>query len=368
MKQKGITLVLFGLSFLFSVEAFAYKEVPALIHLNKDEQADSSGFNLVTSLSELVFREIQSGSISLYDSPNKKIKISAEALLSLQTSSGTNFTECPDLFIHEYWSSNRKSTSFEILGFSFINKNRIDEKVAYGYVDMEEIQSILNKEHIPCNANGVADLSFEDALLSRNYYYHLVQFGDNGFYKDPVKAVQIKLEAFGSGKTIRNQLPLQPKKRMVYELHKKKYTTDIDISNSIIEGLQKVLNENPELFFNLGGARFVSFPDTLIDIPELTGILVDEVWVKKGGKPVIQSIKLKLFTTKGDLDWVDYQVFEEAGFMVEYKNLLHILRDKDFEFELQKINDQPIDSSKGRKYFEALKKAQWSSISEYVAL
>ncbi|TNE79899.1 MAG: hypothetical protein EP332_09075 [Bacteroidetes bacterium] len=366
LKKTGIALFTVLLLAAFA-PASAYRDVPALIHLNKAEQYDSSGFNLVSSLTSLLYREISLGKVKLYDGPGKQIQISPEALTQLQSSSGTTFESCPDLFIHEFWSSNRRSTSFEIVGFSFVHKNRIDEKIAYGYVDLSDIQDLLHKSLIPSNANGTWGTSFEDALLSRNYYFHLVQFGNENFRKDPVNAVKIKQEAFNLEKQIRNKITLPQQKRFLYELTRKRYTTDIDLGNDIITGIEQVLVKNPEIYFNLGGDKLSSFPDTLLNIPRITGLLVEEIWVKEG-EARISTIRIKIFTDKGSLDWANVDQFDQAGFMVHYESLFQLFARKPFDYSAQKLNDQDLQDTAGPSFIKALKQAQWSRINEYVAL
>lgn len=365
IKKTGIALI--WLLLLATKPLSAYRDVPALIHLNKAEQYDSSGFNLVTSLTGLLYREISLGNVKLYDGPGKQIQISAEALTQLQISSGTTFETCPDLFIHEYWSSNRRSTTFEMVGFSFVHKNRLNEKVSYGYVELFEIQNLLNTSMIPCNANGSWGTSFEDALLSRNYYFHLVQFGDENFKKEPVKAVKIKQEAFTSDKEIRNQISLPQKKRFLYELTRKRYSTDIDLGNEIIAGIEKVLSKNPEIYFNLGGEKLTPFPDTLFQIPSITGLLIEEIWVKEN-EAYISQIRIKIFNEKGSLDWVNVNDIDQAGFLVHFESLFSLLGRKPFDYSAQKLNNQDLVDTEGPKYMKALKNAQWSRINEYVSL
>ncbi|MDX5320558.1 MAG: hypothetical protein LPK45_05635, partial [Bacteroidota bacterium] len=186
-----------------SQELAAYRDIPALVHLNSKEQADTIGFNLVEGICSLLYRPILNGEVPLYVSPKKELRIDGNSLLALENSSGTQFETCPDIFFHEYWSSNRKTTAFKIEGFSFVNKNRLEQKVAYGYVDVRDIDSLLLHAMIKNTVNGYAQLSFSDALMSRRYLYHLVQMGEETFQSDPSLAVRLKRDAFSSGKLIR---------------------------------------------------------------------------------------------------------------------------------------------------------------------
>ena len=102
-----------------------------LTHLNKTEQKDTMGFNLVEALPVLVYRLIEQNKVPLWDSPDKGLNIGFESLKNIEKNSATRFTEISDLFFNELWSSNRKRTRFDILGFSFINKNDKGEANAF---------------------------------------------------------------------------------------------------------------------------------------------------------------------------------------------------------------------------------------------
>src|SRR5690606_37787470 len=192
-----------------------------------------------------------------------------------------------------------------IAGFSFLNKNQLDQKVSYGFVDIQDIDCLLHHQLIPNNANGSSFISFENALLSRRNVYHLVKLGEEAFYTDPVQAVLLKKEAFHSGKEIRNQVALAQRKTLAYQVLSKKYTTDIDWSNEIVSALQVVLSQNMELYFNLGGNRYSAFPDTIYGIPRIKGLLVEETWVKKDRVVRMESARIKVILVNGDLQWVD---------------------------------------------------------------
>lgn len=365
IKSARVVVVLL-LMVAFSKASFGYRDVPALVHLNKLEQADTIGFNLVEGLCSLLYPKILDGSVPLYVSPEKKLRIDAASLKSLESSSGTEFEKCPDLFIHEYWSSNRKSTHFQVMGFSFVNKNMLKEKVAYGFVSIQDIDSLLHHTFIKTTANGSANIPFEQALMSRKYAYHLVQLGQEAFYSNPVQAVKLKREAFGGDKEIRSMVSIPARKQLAYQVLKKKYTTDIDWSNDLVSAIEKVLRDNPELYYNLGGERYDSFPNLKPNIPEVRGLLIEENWVKRGRKTAIESARIKIVLAQGDLFWINLEELETYGIVLHYKSLREILSDKPFAYDLFRINSQEIDPSEGPRFVEALKKAPWNQLNAYV--
>ncbi len=352
---------------VFAGSSQAYRDVPALIYLNKPEQPDTIGFNLVDGICSLLYPRILEGSVPLYVSPEKSLRIDANSLQALENTSGTRFEGCPDLFIHEYWSSSKKSTQFRIEGFSFVNKNQVNEKVAFGFVSIQDIDSLLKHTFIPTSANGSYHVSFEQALMSRKYSYHLVQLGQEAFFSDPMQAVKLKRDAFQSGKEIRTQSFIPAHKQITYQVVKKKYSTDIDWSNSLVLAIEEVLKENPELYMNLGGQRYDSFPAKEFRVPEVRGLLVEEDWIKTDRHAHIESARIKIILVNGDLHWIELSELEQYGIVLHYKSLREILNEKPFEFDLFRINDQEIDPALGRKYFEGMKKAPWNQLNAYVA-
>lgn len=358
----GLLLVLVA----FSKATMAYRDVPALVHLNKLEQADTIGFNLVEGICSLLYPRIMDGTVPLYVSPEKKLRIDAASLSSLENSTGTRFEACPDLFLHEYWSSNRKSTHFQVIGFSFVNKNMLNEKVSFGFVSIQDIDSLLHHSFIHTTANGSSNIAFDQALMSRRYAYHLVQLGQDAFQSNPVQAVKLKREAFSSGKELRGLSSIPPRKQLAYQVLKKKYTTDIDWSNDLVNAIEQVLKNNPELFYNLGGIRYDSFPTLSPKIPEVRGLLIEENWVKNGRKTSLESARIKIVLTQGDLQWITLSELESYGIVLHYKSLRDILSDKPFAYDLFRINNQEIDPEEGSRYIEALKKAPWNQLNAYV--
>ncbi len=355
-----------ALLLLLSGKVLAYRDVPALIYLNANEQKDTLGFNLVKSLCSHVYPLVLSGKIPLYDGPGKKLTIGPSTLTSLEQSSGTRFEDCPDLFIYEYWSSSKRSTEFRVIGLSFINKNSQGEKVSFGYVDIQELMPFVIHSFVPNNANGTHHLTFEQAIMSRRYQYHLVQMGQETFANEPLRALELRNEAFFSGKNIITQYPFPQEKLVVYQIMTKKYPTDIDLGNQVIAALRQVLQQNPEVFLNYGGDQLDSFPDTLFFVPEIRGVLIEEIWQKKERELLLKNARIKIFFADEELEWISLKELEELGILIGFKNLGEVLRNKPFQFELYRINDQEVDPEEGEKYFQALKKSPWARISEYV--
>lgn len=338
---------------------FAYRDMPVLTHLGKNDQKDTFGFNLVTSVPQLVYGLLQKKQVTLWDSPAKNINISFDALQSIEKNSNTQFTNSNDLFLYEIWSSNRKRTKFEIIGFSFINKNEKGEPVSYGFVDMEEMATVLNDSIIASNANGGTNTTFYTALYSRNYHFNVVQFGTNTFKDNLIKALQIKDKAFNKKKKIVGKTALPAQKLVVYEIVKSAR------SEYFYKAINNFLNDNPEFFFNNGGTRIFNHLNHDFNF-SVSNIEVTEVWEKTGSKTQSNSLHVVLYFNAFALPPIPIQRFTDYRLKVDFQDLKTILATKGFDYLLKKINTQDIPPAQSGKYIRALENYFWTQITEYV--
>lgn len=354
-KKTGI-LFIFVIAWQFS---FAYRDKPVLTHLNKGEQRDTFGFNLVEALPQLVYSLVEANKVKLWDSPQKTIQITTGTLKSIETNSKTSFVETNNLFFNEVWSSSRRKTTFKIIGFSFINKNDKGESVSYGFIDMEDIFSILSDSIIPTNANGAHNVSYLDALYSRNYHFNVVQFGKTTFKKDIVESLRVKENAFNKKKKITTQVILPTAKRVVYEVVKS------ERSESFYKALQNFLNENPEFFLNNGGYRLFSHltPNPYISISKIE---VTEIWDKVNGITTYTPKNIILHFNSLTLPPIAIEKFENYRLKVDFQDVKSALRIKSFDYLLKKINHQEIPPAQSGKYIRAFENYFWTQITEYV--
>ena len=168
---------------------FSYQNKTVLLYLDYSEQNDTIGFNLVAEINPYIYDLILAEKIILWDSPAKKIKINKATLLSLERSNATTFKGSKDLFINEYWSSEKNTSYFNVIGFSFTNKNNQNEKISFGFIDYNEVKPFLQKRKIKqINENSYWDISLDEALQSGRFYAHLIQFGTEQFAKTDAKA------------------------------------------------------------------------------------------------------------------------------------------------------------------------------------
>lgn len=340
-----------------------YTEVPALIHLNKSDQQDTNGFNLVEHLPKLLYESILSNKITLWDSPKKQIAISASALQKIESDNFVSFQKIENLFINELWSSTRRKTQFAIIGFSFLSESK-KGKVSFGYVDFYEALSILTSNYIPTNVNGCAPITYAEALYSRKYVFNLMQFGSNTFFNDINKSIQIKREAFNnSKKRIMGLHPIQNDKVLVYTLEKNPGLLNDPIS-IIHNSIEQYLNSNKSTLFNIGGSKY--FNSLVMSDIIVTRIEITEYWLKTKSSINYTPLSIRIFVNNKPLNDISIEEFNQWNLLFSFKSLEDILKEKQFQYHLYKINSELIPPDESDLFIKAIKEYKWSQVRNYV--
>lgn len=337
--------------------------MPALIHLNKLEQEDTNGFNLVEYLPSLIYKSIHEGSLKLWDSPKKQIVISPEALKDIERSNGVSFQRAEHLFINELWTGTRRKTEFVIIGFSFLAESS-KGKISFGYVDITEAMQILGSNFIPCNVNGPAQLTYLDALYSRRYQFNLLQFGSKDFTVEPSQSITIKRDAFYSKKKV-NGLFKIPNTKMVTYVMDKNVGLEGDPGTATIIAIEKYLNENKEVLFNIGGNKYFDYQNRLFDVT-ITRIEIAEIWTKKGTSITYSPFQIIIYANNKPLNVLTFEDIAKWQLLINFKTLEDILMEKSFQYTLYKINKDLIYSGDSQIYLKALREYKWSQVSNYV--
>lgn len=334
-----------------------YTEVPALIHLNKEEQEDSNGFNLVEFLPEFMYRQIQSGKVILWDSPKKQIEISFAALSDIEKSNNVSFAKTRNLFINELWSGTRRRTEFVIIGFSFLSESA-KGKISFGYVDMKDVIQLLANNNIPCNVNGPAQLTYLNALYSRRYQFNLVQFGNKDFSVRPELSIRIRNEAFYSKKKVQGISKMPLTKMVTYTIEKNPGQPN-DIGTACFQTIENYLNENKEVLFNLGGSQYFDFHNRLLNIA-ITRIEVTEVWTRKGKNITFSPYQITIYANNKPLNTISIAELDQWNLLIGFKTLEDIFIEKSFQYNLYKLNKDLIHISESGYYIKALLDYKWS--------
>ena len=366
MKNKLLTYCLLLFVGLFAQTMDAkniYSNVPVLIFISADNQPDTMGFNLAAQLPELVYSLLLQEKITLWDSPKKTIRISADALASIEKNTQTEFLKSKNVFLNELWSSGKNKFSFEILGFSFMNEGK-NGKVSYGYVDVNEIAQYLFKEQIKTNSNGAAFVSYMAALYSRRYLFHVVQFGSENFEKDILKSETILAQAHDPNKKQLSQIELKPIKEVTYSIEKKP-ADKTGVGVLLFEGFEKLLSENLEVFFELGADKYFDFKTYRSEFA-ITRIEVEEVWEKVGDDIVMLPRSITLYVNNKKLNPISIYDLRVLKFNLGLKSIEDILLEKQFVFNLAKINRTFISIEESGLYFRAMKEFSWTQLTRFV--
>lgn len=340
-----------------------YTEVPALIYLNRTEQEDTNGFNLVEHLPALVYNAILEGKLKLWDSPKKQIVISSEALKQIEMSNGVSFSRTNNLFINELWTGSNRKTEFVIMGFSFLTESA-KGKISFGFVDIVEALPLLSNNLIPCNVNGPAQLNYMDALYSRRYQFNLLQFGSRDFTSNPSASFNIKKDAFFSKKKVQGLYKVPHTKLVTYVMEKNP-SAPSDPGTLCTGSIETFLNENKEILFNIGGDRYFDFQNRLFDVT-ITRIEVTEIWEKTGSS--IRSIPyaIKIFANNRPLNTLRFDEVASWQLLINFKTLEDILQEKKFDYSLYKLNSELIHFSEASLYLKALREYKWTQVSNYI--
>lgn len=340
-----------------------YTDVPVLLVVSADNQPDTMGFNLAGQMPEVIYALILQEKITLWDSPKKTIKISADALQSIETSTKTEFTKTKYIFINELWKSTRNKFLFYIAGLSFMNESP-NGRVSYGYIDMEEAAPYLYKEFIKTNANGSAFVTYMAALYSRRYLFSVVQFGSENFEKNIDMGVKIHAQATDPDKKNETQITLKPIKEIIYSIDKKpidKY----GVGMQLFEGFEKLLSENLEIFFELGADKYFDFKRYRSEFA-VTRIEVDEVWEKYGDNIIMTPRTIIIYVNNKKLNPISIVDLRILKFNIGLKSIEDILLEKQFDFQLVKINRTFIGPEDAPLYYQAMREFSWTQLTRFV--
>lgn len=359
-----------SLLFLLSLSSFAYTDVPCLVHLDYARQNDSVGFNLVSELPKTLYKEILSGRIALWDSPKKNVRITGVALKKLEETTGTRFTRTNNLFINEVWSHKGRNTKFVILGFSFFNekvnkKDKSIEKLNYGYVEMKAAYNFLVNQPIKVNVNGPAKLTFYQALMSRQYHFNLVQFGNNHFKDDASKSIEIKNKAFGKKAKIEALYEI-PNTKKITLIIKKDSEHPSNSGNVLIEGFESFFNVNREEFFNIGGANYYDYKTYKSGL-KITRLEVEETWIKLENGLIERNIDyVTFYINNKKMKPLSIEEINAYNLLIIFKTPQDIIKEKKYNYQIFKLNGNYISQEQSHKYVEALNKYYWSQVSRFV--
>jgi hypothetical protein len=306
---------------------------------------------------------ITEGKVALWDSPDKSFKISPEALSAIETSSKTQFLRSMDVFLHEFWSSTKRKTTFTIMGVSFINQNA-QGKVSYGYIDFTECWNEVQNYLIECNVNGPAELNLVNAMYSRNYNFNVVQFGKKNFRNKPEDAIKVRDKAFYTNRYIEGLYTIPLTKNIQYIIEPD-VNEPKEIGNVLFTNIQDYLNNNKEVLFNIGGSRYFDYKTFKSEV-SVTRLEVNEYWTKKDGYVDYEIKSIVIFVNNRKLDPLSIDVLLNWELLYNFKTAEDVLREKKFNYSLIKLNNTFVTETDSPKFIKSLEKYSWTQVSRYV--
>jgi len=314
-----------------------YDFTPVMIHLNKEKQADSVGFNLVEELPRLLYKKLLEGEIKLYNNPAKEIEITPSNLIKLEQDNQVRFDAVPDLFINELWSKLGRRFEFKILGFSFFSRKSDQSLMNFGFIDIVDVKDILIQNLIPTNANGSSELSFWQALNSKAYPFQIVKFGGRDLVKKPELAIKLKKQALCK-KVQSNSIPIAKKKRIWSILYPSK---EEQIDNRLIcRSLETYYRRNKQEVF-----EFINLPDIHIqkEYPiTITEIELEEIWNWDEDEVKRDIIRIRPYVNGVPLAFIGWEELKNKNILLDFRAITDLLEDHNYTTNIIKINDEVI--------------------------
>lgn len=348
----------------FNISSFAlqsFEPTNVTINLNKSLQPDSIGYNLPQELPRILYSKIMDGSLTLWDSPLKEISISADALKGIEQSSGTSFSSIDNLFIHEIWELSKRYLDTRTIGFTFINKNE-KGSVSYGYIDYKDVMVLLDKNNIPCNANGFLNTTFREAIQNKQFNFSIVQFGSDDFKSNPSQAFEIKNQLFSNPhvKLYNGPKDITRYKSITYEIYKEGNQNN----EAVFSSLSGYFKDNLEQFYNLGGDQTIPF---FKKDPELnfTKIRVTELYKLDKGIVTSEITTIQLFINGRYLPTSNIESMRQIDVTVKFKPLETFISEKSYDFSISSINSEEVKNLDNSAIIAKLKDGQWNRLVEH---
>lgn len=315
-----------------------YDVKPVLLHMSKTNQPDSLGFNLVSSIHNLLYPRIVSGDIALWKTPKKQVLINKEQFKQLEKESNRDFKDNEDLFIHEYWQLLNKHFEFSVSGLSFVGVNRVGQPISYGFIDAVDVINLLKTTRIPANQMGPSDLSYWNAIHSKLFNFNVVQFGNLNFKSNPEQSLLIKNQACFSKKVTRAFYVPRYSKRITYRIINPEINSNPE-NKIIYSTANQQINKNKQIILNMIQRRISS--EELYLNWEVSSIRVVEKWSSHKSLP-FQELEKILFKINGNTYSLSKQELSELGMTINLQGIAEYLSEKNFDFLIEKVNSEPI--------------------------
>jgi ribosomal protein S18 len=363
--MKKILLLLLLVVF-FSTSSSS--QIPVILRVSASEQMDTTGCNFVRELTRITYGAIMSGKVKLWNAPAKELFFVPQTLKEIEQSTRTNFMDQDVVFIYEYWTNSNKILSSRTTGFLFSNKNQSGEDVEYGYVDFEDMQSVLLSERVMSNANGNFNSNLSAYIASKNYNFNFLQFAGK-VINNKEDSRKIFSEYIGSSKFNLSQFSSNeiPQKKVTWTIDASQDITKVKSQNStkVLVAIEKYLRQNEEVFFNLGGEKILTHVQK--GKWKVTRLEMNELWKKIDGVISFDPLSMTIFINDSALSEVPYRDMVKMDIKVNEMPFLDFLKQQNFNYIIRSINTQDIPRSESYAYQKALFETDWKRLTSFVA-
>ncbi len=360
IKYLAPGVIALSLGMNYASAGAGYPSTPAIVQVPLTGQHDSVGFNIVKELPAILYKRIIDGEITVYTTPLKDVIRTPQAFAEMEEQTKTSFLKVEDLFLDEDWKLQGKKFEFHIRGIYCLNRSEEGIQVNYGYINLEDIKGLLKSVIIPTNSNGPKNLTFWDALHSRLYDFNLLKFGGENFTREPERSIEIRNQAFFNPKVTTNAIQLPAAKEVELVVNRVDFNND-KMNSMLFEAVEGYFKQNPQEFFNLGGADFEDHTNPGVAI-NLTKIVLTETWRKSDNGISYQVDKLVFYINDHPLQSVNSDELEKLGFLVNFQRMEDFLEEKNFFFTITRINNQQIYGYRSQDALNALLAGSWNRI------
>lgn len=335
-----------------------------MLVVNKEVQDDTLGSNIVEQLPALVYEQIMTGALRLWDSPKKEIEINSATLQSIEKSSNTHFSQTGKFFIYEMWAVHKKDIQCKTLGFSFTNINDKKEAISYGYVDYNDVATILKSPKVQLNANGSYGTTFEQLLEFKKYNYAILQYGDR-IIKSIQESEQIKQETFRDKKWLTSTPSIKNIKWVAYTIEQPKSLDDERGENTkrLFNSIATYLTENTEDFLNIGGEKITN--NSQNKSIHVNKIEITSLWKKEDENISCDFLNFTIYVNDVALNPLLLEDVLRWGIVINFKSIEDFLKENKCYSVMTQINDQKIKPNNSEKYSKALNNYNWSQLTEF---
>ncbi|MFT4522238.1 MAG: hypothetical protein ACI8ZN_001178 [Bacteroidia bacterium] len=337
-----------------------YENTPVIIQIPKDNQGDTLGFKLVEDFTKLVYKKVKEGQMILWDSPAKKFKITPLALERIEEQNNIVFNNNHEIFIYEYWKLFKKQFDFEIIGFSFFNRLPDGTTINFGYLDAEASKNILTGLIIPTNANGPHALTYWNAIMCKAYNFNLVKFWDMDFKTDPRYSFALQYQAFNGKNRTTNAVPLSNTKEIIYSVFP---GIKANTGNAkLCIALQNYFNANRHEYFNNTNNPVISFADSKTQL-EVTRVEITELWNKSDEQHIqYQPLSVIIYINNKPMKQLSIYDLDQFNILINFRPIDEYLREKDFTFNILRVNQQDILGFQSDQVLWALRNDAWNKV------